>query len=117
MNSRELALAAVEILDGRKAADVTVVDISSKSSFADYFVVASGGSERQLGSLAREVETQLAEQGVKIKNLEGRPDSGWILMDYGDVIVNVFSVVQRERYQLEKIWSGADFTEPEEPAE
>ncbi|MBR0596651.1 ribosome silencing factor [Sinanaerobacter chloroacetimidivorans] len=109
MNNREVALKAAAVLDSKKALDIVVIDISEKSSFADYLVIASGGSERQVGTLSQEIEDQFAKEGIIVKNIEGKKNSGWILMDFGDVIVNIFSVEQRERYNIEKVWSDCSF--------
>jgi ribosome-associated protein len=109
MNNKELAVKAATVLKNKKALDVVVIDIIEKSSFADYLVVASGNSERQVGSLSDEVEEKLAIEGILPKNVEGKSNSGWILMDYGDVIINIFITEQRERYNIEKIWSDCSF--------
>lgn len=105
MTNREMALNAATILNEKKAMDIVVMDITKESSFADYFVIASGGSERQVGSLAEEIDDQFSKQGIFSKSIEGQKNSGWILMDYGDVIVNIFSAEQRDRYKIEQIWS------------
>ena len=76
--------------------------------FADYFVNATGGSERQLGALADDVEDKFAELGITPKSKDGRPDTGWILVDGGDVIVNLFTESTRDKYTLEKIWSDCE---------
>ncbi len=109
MKNKEIALKAASILQNKKAIDVVAIDITEKSSFADYFVIASGGSERQVGTLTDEVEDQFAKEGIPIKSVEGKKTSGWILMDFGDVIVNIFTVEQRDRYNIEKIWSDCSF--------
>lgn len=111
MNNKEIALKAAAVLLNKKALDVVVIDISEKSSFADYFVIASGGSERQVGTLASEVDDQFAKEGILTKSVEGKNTSGWILMDFGDVIVNIFTVEQRDRYNIEKVWSDCSFIE------
>jgi ribosome-associated protein len=111
MNNKEVALKAAAVLLNKKALDVVVIDIAEKSSFADYFVIASGGSERQVGTLADEVEDQFAKEGILTKSVEGKNTSGWILMDFGDVIVNIFTVEQRDRYHIEKVWSDGTFLE------
>lgn len=108
MNNREVALEAATILDNKKALDVVILDITEKSSFADYLVIASGGSERQVGSLSEEVEDQFAKEGIIVKSIEGKKNSGWILMDFGDIIVNIFTVEQRDRYKIEKVWSDCN---------
>jgi ribosome-associated protein len=104
MTNKEIAMKASAILLNKKAVDIVIIDISMKSSFADYFVIASGNSERQTGILSEEIEEQLAKEGILAKNIEGKKTSGWILMDYGDVIINIFSIEQRERYNIEKLW-------------
>ena len=84
---------------------VVVLDISEKSSFADYFVIASGSSYRQTAALAEYVQERADMHGRFVNNIEGRDGSGWVLMDYGDVIVNIFVPEKRDKYDLEKIWS------------
>ncbi len=114
MNNKEIALKIASVLSAKKARDLIVIDVIERSSFADYLVLATGGSERQVGTLASEVMDQLAKDGVIARNIEGRQSSGWILMDYGDIIVNVFSEEQRSRYNIEKIWGDCCFLDIEE---
>ena len=108
MESKEIAGIVAELLNNKKAKDIVMIDIAEKSSFADFFVNATAGSERQLGALADEVEDKLAELGIDLRNKEGRPDTGWILVDGGDVIVNLFTSAMRDKYTLEKIWSDCE---------
>lgn len=108
MNNKDIALNAAAILLKKKAIDVVVIDIKEKSSFADFFVIASGGSERQVGTLADEIEEQLEKEGITVRSIEGKQTSGWILMDFGDVIVNIFTAEQRDRYHIEKVWSDCE---------
>lgn len=110
---KELANAIAKILSDKKGIDVAVIDISPKASFADYFVLATGGSDRQVASLVESVEDFMEPQGVFPKNVEGRKSSGWILMDYGDVVVNVLTQEMREKYNIEKIWGDCELTEVE----
>ncbi|MCL2111930.1 MAG: ribosome silencing factor [Clostridiales bacterium] len=109
MDNRELALKVGEVLSAKKAEDVIALGIAEQSSFADFFVNATAMNERQLAALANEVEDQLAKEGIIPKNIEGKPPSGWMLMDYGDIVVNLFLREQREMYQLEKIWGDGEF--------
>lgn len=104
MDSKEKALLAANVLLDKKAKEVTLIDIAEKSSFADYFVIATGGSERQVAALSDEVQDKYAENGIMPKNIEGRHGTGWILMDFGDVIVNVFTEENRSKYNIEKVW-------------
>ncbi len=111
MNSKEIALLATKVLDQKKAQDLACIDISVKSSFADYFVLASGNSERQIKSLSEEIDDEFAKEDIFVKSIEGQPNSGWILMDYGDVVVNIFTTEMRERYKIEKVWGDCEFLE------
>ena len=109
MDNREIAIMIGEILSSKKAEEVIVLGIAEQSSFADFFVNATALNERQLAALADGVEDQLAGEGVIPRNIEGRPPSGWILIDYGDIVVNLFLPQQRGMYQLEKIWGDGEF--------
>ena len=108
MESKEVAQIIGNLLNSKKAKDIVLIDIAEKSSFADYFVNATGGSERQLGALADDVEDKFAEIGITPKSKDGRPDTGWILIDGGDVIVNLFTTDTRDKYTLERIWSDCE---------
>lgn len=108
MEPKELSLKVAKLLDDRKAIDVTVIDISPKASFADYFVMASAGSDRQMGALVDNVEDMLELAGIFPKSVEGKKSSGWILMDYGDVVINVMTAEMREKYNIERIWGDCE---------
>ena len=111
MEPKELALKVAKLLDEKKAQDVTVIDIGLKASFADYFIIASGGSERQMSALVDNVEDMLEPLGVFPKSIEGKRTSGWTLMDYGDVVINVMTVDMRQKYNLERIWGDCETLE------
>ena len=111
MEPKELALKVAKLLDDKKAQDVTVIDIGLKASFADYFIIASGGSERQMSALVDNVEDMLEPLGVFPKSIEGKRTSGWTLMDYGDVVINVMTVDMRQKYNLERIWGDCETLE------
>ena len=113
MDNKSFALLAARLLDNKKAKDVIVIDIMEKSSFADYLVIASGNSERQVNTLVDEVEEQFAKEGLLVKSIEGK-NSEWILMDFGDVIVNIFTKEMREKYNIEKVWGDCSFLDVEE---
>ncbi|MCI6992970.1 MAG: ribosome silencing factor [Bacillota bacterium] len=110
---RAKAEAIAKVLSDKKGMDVAVIDISPKASFADFFVLASGGSDRQVAALVESVEDLMEPQGVFPKSVEGRKTSGWILMDYGDVVVNVMTPEMREKYNIERIWGDCELTEVE----
>ena len=85
-----------------------LLDIRGVSLIADYFVICTVGSERQAGAILKDLGQNLLEEfGRKPLHTEGTPDSGWVLLDYGDVIVHVFSPTQRQFYNLEQLWSAA----------
>lgn len=109
MDCKDMALFAANVLDNKKARDIAVIHIGSKAAFADYMVLASGGSERQVGTLCDELEEQFEKEGVFVKSIEGKKTSGWILMDYGDIIVNLLTVEMREKYNIEKVWGDCEF--------
>lgn len=109
MDIKAMAMVAAKAIDDKKGQDIAIIDIGPKAAFADYMIIASGGSDRQVKALCDEVEDKLAEQGVFVKHIEGKNNSGWILMDYGDIIVNLLTVDLRERYNIEKVWADCEF--------
>ena len=108
MDNREIALYTAKVLDAKKAQDITIIDIAEKSGFADFFVIATAPNLRLLSSLADEAEDKLAEQAVFMHHKEGENGSGWILLDFGDLIINLFTPEQREHYNIEKLWIDCD---------
>ena len=103
----EIARRIVDAAEDKKAADIVLLDVSALTSMADYFVVCSGGSERQLGAIADGVSEKLRDEGVRPIGREGGPGSHWTLLDFGSVIVHVFAPPERDYYQLERLWSKA----------
>lgn len=114
MTNKDYAMLAAKVLDDKKAVDIKVIDISEKSSFADYLVIATGNSQRQVQSLTDDVEDKLAAEELFVKSIEGKHGTGWVLMDYGDIIVNVFTSEMRDRYNIEKVWGDCSFLDLEE---
>ncbi|MBP7691485.1 MAG: ribosome silencing factor [Anaerolineales bacterium] len=101
----ELARFLVDTLEDKKAEDIVLLDLRGQCSFTDYFVICTGTSERQLDALADAVETAARKQfRLKSPRRHGQPVGGWLLIDFVDVIVHVFSPQQREHYQLEEFW-------------
>jgi len=98
---------AVEAANDKQASDIVLLDTKGVCSFADYFVICNGDSERQLKTIYEEIGHILKETGILPHHHEGTVDSGWLLIDFGDVIVHIFSPVERERYQLDKLWQPA----------
>lgn len=108
LDSAALARRIVEIAEAKQANDILLLDIRSVAVFADFFVICSGRSERQLQAMSRDiVKTLVDDERLKPSHTEGEPDSGWILLDYDDVIVHIFAPEQRRYYGLEELWSNA----------
>ncbi len=105
--SRELALRIADLISDTPAANTLVLDIHQISPVADCFVICSGENERQLRAISREILENMTEDGVRPERIEGNPASGWILLDYGEVIVHIFDVDQRSFYRLEDLWAEA----------
>lgn len=84
-----------------------MLDIRNVGSFADYFVICSAKSKRQINAIVNEIDKVLSEAGVDIHHREGKGESGWVLLDYADVIVHIFDPDTREYYGLEQLWSKA----------
>lgn len=104
MTSLEYCKVAVEALEDRKAEDVKVIDIREVSTIADFFVIADGTNPNQIQAMRDAADEALYKAGLKAKQVEGNRDSTWILMDYGDIIVHIFSKEDRLFYDLERIW-------------
>ena len=102
--SRKMAKLAVEALDDKKAEDITIIDISEVSVLADYFIIADGSNRNQVQAMADSAEEALGRAGYDAKQIEGYQSANWILMDYKDIIVHVFSKEDRAFYDLERIW-------------
>ena len=100
-----MAREIVDVLIDKKGEDVLLLDIQDLTIIADYFVICSGTSYRMLNALADSVNEHLRDQ-FKIKTkVEGDPQNGWLLVDYGDVVLHIFSPEQRDYYSLEEFWS------------
>ena len=104
MTANELTKIAVAALEDRKAEDVTVIDIREISPVADYFVIANGTNQNQIQAMRDAVDEALYKAGVSVQQIEGNQNSTWILMDYNDIIVHIFSREDRLFYDLERIW-------------
>ncbi len=111
MEPKTLAMEAARLLDSKKATRVKVLRVTDVTVMADYFVIASGTSSTHVKSLAEEVEFRLKEAGEAPLRTEGFHTNNWFLLDYGSVIVHVFSPEAREFYDLEHLWAdGEDVT-------
>lgn len=113
MDAREIAKLAYQALEEKKAKDIKIIDIRDISVIADYFVIADGGNQNQLQAMRDSVDETLLKAKVEAKQVEGNQKSTWILMDYGDIIVHIFSKEDRLFYDLERIWRDGCLIDPE----
>jgi ribosome-associated protein len=95
------------VASDKKATDIVLLRTAEVTTMADYFVICSGRSDRQLGALGSAIVDELRKEGVRPLGIEGRANARWILIDYGSVIVHVFAPEEREYYGLERLWSSA----------
>jgi ribosome-associated protein len=102
-----VAITCAEIADEKKAQDIVVLDISKLTFIAEYFVICTGINERQLQTIADEIKAKLKKRSIQNIGIEGYNEAKWILMDYGDVIVHLFSKEMRSFYELELLWGDA----------
>ena len=115
MKERKLSLStldpalriAVEATRDKKALDIVVLDLQGIASFTDYFLICTGGSHRQLATIADEIEEKLKEAKRRPSHIEGYPRGDWILMDYVDFVVHIFTPTSRAYYDLERLWGDA----------
>lgn len=103
----DVARRIVELAEDKKAADIVLLDLGGLTTLADYFVVCSGGSERQLDAIANGIVGGMRDEKIRPFGREGTPASHWVLVDFGIVIVHIFTPPERDFYQLEKHWSEA----------
>ena len=106
-SSLDIARRIVELAEDKKAIDIVLLDLAGLTTMADHFVICSGGSERQLDAIAGGVIDGLRAEGIRPIGREGTPASHWVLVDFGIVIVHIFTPPERDFYQLEKHWSEA----------
>ena len=114
MESHEMAKIACDALEEKKAGGIQVIDIRGISVIADYFVLADGDNTNQIQAMQESVDEMLYKAGAEVKQIEGNRKSTWILMDYGDIIVHLFSKEDRLFYDLERIWRVGKLVEPKD---
>ncbi len=103
--ARELAEAIAEVLDSKKGRDIKVLHVEDKTVIAEYFVLCTGNSSTQIKALAGETEYRIGLRGVNPYGVEGRDNNSWLLLDYSNVIVHIFSRESREFYNLDKLYA------------
>ena len=106
MTPKELTNETVKILDKKKAIDITAIKTDELTIVSDYFVIATGTSNTHVKSLADDLEYEMGKLGVAPEHIEGRA-TGWVLLDFGSVLVHIFQKEQREYYNLERLWNDA----------
>jgi len=107
MNPLDKALICVDIIWERKAADLVLFEVGTLTSIADYFLIASGKSSRQVQAIAQHLQSRMKEEGFTRFGVEGERDGHWILVDYSDVVIHLFYQPVREFYNLEGLWVEA----------
>ncbi|ADO77474.1 ribosome silencing factor [Halanaerobium praevalens] len=108
LSIKDLALLAADTADDKKAEAIDVLDVQGLTVIADYFVICSANSDKQVRAVARAIEDKLAAKGIEPQRMAGMNDAKWVLIDYADVIVHVFKKSEREYYDLERLWSDAE---------
>ncbi len=106
MTSLEKAKKIAKILDKKKAIDIIGIETKELTVMSDYFIIASGTSNTHVRALADEVDDEMKKLGVEVDHIEGRA-TGWILLDYNDVLVHVFQPESRQYYNIERLWNDA----------
>ena len=116
--TREQVLEAVQACDAKKALDISLLELEEGSgAFTDYFVICSGSNPRQIQAICDEVEQRLSHAGVRPTHVEGYNQAEWVLLDYVDFVVHIFSENARKFYDLERLWKSARRVGPAELAE
>jgi len=106
-SSRDLAHQIAALLLDKKAADVLILNVREKASYADFFVIASGESERQVSAMAEYLQEKLVERQVRPLGVEGQESGSWVLLDFGEVVTHLFFSETRAFYDLEGLWADA----------
>ena len=101
----EGARLVVSVASDKQASDITLLDMRGPFSFTDYFVIITGESHRQMDALEDEINHALKTAGLPLHHREGSNGGGWVILDYGDLVVHVFAPEEREYYELERLWS------------
>jgi ribosome-associated protein len=104
---RDFAISIADALADTPASHTRVLDIRAISSLADFFVITSGENERQLRAISRHLTDEVSKRKIRPARIEGDPTSGWILVDYADVVVHIFGTEMRQFYNLEELWQDA----------
>lgn len=101
----DYARKAVDVASEKQATDILLLDIRKVTTFADFFVIMTAESRRQMDALSEDMEGEMKRSGASLHHREGTPESGWLLLDFGDVIVHLFAPEERDFYKLEELWA------------
>lgn len=112
--AREMAAIAVNALEEKKAVDIRILDIEKVTDIADLFIIASGSNKNQVQAMTDEVIEKLGRAGFDARNTEGYRNAGWILLDYGDIVIHIFDEENRLYYDLKRIWRDGQSISKEE---
>jgi len=107
LEAEKIARLATEVASEKQAMDISMLDVSALCSFADFFVICTGDTKRHIEAIWQSINEALKTKGVIPHHNEGTPDSGWMLGDFGSVIVHIFAPLERDYYQLDKLWDKA----------
>lgn len=108
LDPREYAILAAEAASEKKASDIVVMKVAELLVVTDYFVLATGNTDRQVSTIAEEVERRLRDAGLRAIGREGEREAHWVLLDFGEIVVHVFQPDDREFYRLERLWSDVE---------
>ncbi|ADQ15127.1 ribosome silencing factor [Halanaerobium hydrogeniformans] len=105
---KDIAVIAAQAADDKKAEDIDILNVEGLTVIADYFVICSANSDKQVKAVARAIDEELSKKGIEPKKIAGLDDAHWVLMDYSDVIIHIFQKREREYYDLERLWADAE---------
>ncbi len=114
MSEKELSKLIVEALSDKKAKDIIEIYVGGLTAMTDYFIICTGTSDRHMRTMADSVVENMAEHGISPLHREGKNNAHWILLDYGDAVVNIFDAESRKTYNLERLWADGEITRIEE---
>ncbi|MFP3897900.1 MAG: ribosome silencing factor [Dehalococcoidia bacterium] len=107
LEAEEIARLATELASEKQARDIAMLDVRALCSFTDYFVICTGDTKRHIEAIWQDIGEVLKGRGVVAHHNEGTSDSGWMLVDFGSVIIHIFAPVERDYYQLDRLWNKA----------
>jgi len=103
----DYARKAVDVAEDRQATDIALLDLRAIPTFAEFFVILTGETRRHLDGLAQELDQVLTAAGAQLHHREGSPETGWVLLDFGNLVIHLFGPEERDFYQLDRLWAQA----------